>query len=97
MPRPKSDRTVQVAFKITPHMIAMADEIAVGLAAACLEYSIARDFTRTSVLRAALMQGLTELQARARTKMLIVPYPPVPVAKRRRKLPAKGKQHGPRA
>jgi hypothetical protein len=57
MPRPQSENTFQVAFKIPQQWVEMADEIA----AAMSRPGIAT--TRTDALRAALWEGLTRLRA----------------------------------
>jgi hypothetical protein len=55
MPRPPSDRTFQVAFKIPEEWVSKADEIAAKLS------NPAMRVTRTDVLRQALYAGLQQL------------------------------------
>lgn len=57
MPRPQSENTFQVSFKIPEKWVAMADEIALAMS----QPGIAT--TRTDALRAALWHGLNELRA----------------------------------
>ena len=57
MPRPPSDNTFQVAFKIPDSWIAMADQIANQMSRPGVS------MTRTDALRAALWHGLNELRA----------------------------------
>ncbi|MBX3208414.1 MAG: hypothetical protein KF764_25435 [Labilithrix sp.] len=58
MPRPKSDNTHQIAFKVPEAWLGTADEIAEALSRAGLTA------TRTDALRAALRAGLSELHAK---------------------------------
>jgi hypothetical protein len=57
MPRPQSDNTFQVAFKIPEEWIKRADEIAALMSMPGMQW------TRTDALRAALSVGLDKLHA----------------------------------
>lgn len=57
MPRPQSENTFQVAFKIPEAWVAMADELAAAMAQPGITP------TRTDALRAALWAGLTAMRA----------------------------------
>ena len=57
MPRPQSENTFQVAFKIPQSWIDMADEIAEAMSQPGLT------ITRTDALRAALARGLESMRA----------------------------------
>ena len=56
MPRPPSDKTFQVAFKIPDEWVEMADELAKKMS------SPGMTVTRTDVLRTALWEGLTKMR-----------------------------------
>ena len=56
MPRPPSENTFQVAFKIPEAWLEMADEVAAAMSPPGVK------MTRTDALRAALFQGLTALR-----------------------------------
>lgn len=58
MPRPQSENTYQVAFKIPEEWKDLADEIAAAMSQPGISA------TRTDVLRAALYQGLQALRAK---------------------------------
>ena len=76
MPRPPSDRTFQVAFKIPEAWVKLADELAVAMSRPGVT------MTRTDALRAALATGLEAL--RAETAPAAPPAPPSkPRAKKR--------------
>ena len=62
MPRPPSENTFQVTFKIPDEWIKQADAIAEGMSKPGLRV------TRTDALRTALAQGLSTLQAEHVTK-----------------------------
>lgn len=57
MARPQSENTFQVAFKIPPEWLKMADEIAAAMSRPGVK------ITRTDALRAALADGLHKLHA----------------------------------
>lgn len=57
MPRPKSQNTHQIAFKIPEAKVRMADQIAAAIA----ENGVPTGVTRTDVLRAALRLGLATM------------------------------------
>ncbi len=57
MPRPPSDRTFQVAFKIPEEWVAKADALAAKRSTPAMRV------TRTDVLRQALYEGLQSLDA----------------------------------
>jgi hypothetical protein len=57
MPRPPSENTFQVTFKIPEQWVKMADEIAAAMARPGLT------ITRTDALRSALADGLQKLHA----------------------------------
>ena len=56
MPRPPSDKTFQVAFKISDEWVEMADDLAKKMS------SPAVTVTRTDVLRTALWEGLQKMR-----------------------------------
>lgn len=62
MPRPQSENTFQIAFKVPEAWLTEADEIAAGLSSEGLTA------TRTEALRAALRRGLTEMHAEYATR-----------------------------
>jgi hypothetical protein len=62
MPRPPSDRTFQVAFKIPKEWIDQADVIALDLSTPAIRV------TRTDVLRQAIYAGLQQLSPSAPPK-----------------------------
>ncbi|HEY1696179.1 MAG TPA: hypothetical protein VGG39_28625 [Polyangiaceae bacterium] len=57
MPRPPSENTFQVTFKIPDAWIKMADELAASMAVPGVT------ITRTDALRAALAEGLERMHA----------------------------------
>jgi hypothetical protein len=62
MPRPQSENTFQVAFKIPDAWVKMADEIATAMSQPGVT------LTRTDALRAALWGGLSDLHERHVTR-----------------------------
>jgi hypothetical protein len=62
MPRPPSDRTFQVAFKIPEEWVAMADALAAKRSSPGMRV------TRTDVLRLALYEGLQAMIAEPKAR-----------------------------
>jgi hypothetical protein len=60
MPRPQSENTVQISFKLPEEALARAEAIALKMSRPAGIGAV----TRTEVLRAAVLEGLDRLQKR---------------------------------